>query len=123
MNIDEQYVRLLGQTVEVIVDRPLGSAHPRNSSLVYAINYGYIPGTKAEDGHEIDVYILDEARPVARYVGVIIAIIHRDDDDECKLVASRRDASVAEIQAATHFVEQYYQSTIVKDAEQARGAP
>ena len=43
--------------VNVIVDRPLGSAHPDYPDLIYPINYGYIEGTMAEDGEEEDAYI------------------------------------------------------------------
>ena len=34
---------MIGKVVKVIVDRPLGSAHPNHSDLIYSVNYGYIP--------------------------------------------------------------------------------
>ena len=37
----EQY---LGKEVSIIMDRPLGSKHPREG-FVYEVNYGYVPGT------------------------------------------------------------------------------
>ena len=36
----------IGQKVNVIVDRPLGSKHP-NHGFIYEVNYGYIPNTKS----------------------------------------------------------------------------
>ena len=48
---------MIGNTVNVIVDRPLGSIHPKNKSLVYPINYGYVNGIIAPDGEEQDAYI------------------------------------------------------------------
>ena len=32
----------LGQKVNVIIDRPLGSKHPKHG-FTYEVNYGYIP--------------------------------------------------------------------------------
>ena len=41
-----------GGTVTVVVDRPLGSAHPVYPELIYPVNYGYVPGVPAGDGEE-----------------------------------------------------------------------
>lgn len=34
----------------VTIDRPAGSVHPRFPDLVYPIDYGYVNGTKSQDG-------------------------------------------------------------------------
>lgn len=39
----------LGQKVNVIIDRPLWSKHPKHG-FVYEVNYGYIPNTISPDG-------------------------------------------------------------------------
>ena len=44
----------IGRTVEFLIDRPMGSTHPTHADIVYPINYGYVPGTMAADGHSID---------------------------------------------------------------------
>ena len=54
--------RLLGKTVQVIVDRPLGYVH---HGTPYPINYGYIPGVMAADGEEQDAYILGVHEPIS----------------------------------------------------------
>lgn len=38
----------LGKEVEVAIDRPLGTTHPK-PRFVYEVNYGYIPNTKSPD--------------------------------------------------------------------------
>jgi len=48
----------LGQTVRVVVDRPLGSVHPRWPELSYPVNSGELPGTLGGDGQPIDAYLL-----------------------------------------------------------------
>jgi len=47
--------RYLGQFVQVKIDRPLGTKHPRHG-FWYCLNYGFIPGTAAPDGEELDAY-------------------------------------------------------------------
>ena len=42
---------MIGDIVKVIVDRPLGSVHPKHKDILYPINYGYIPGVMAPDCH------------------------------------------------------------------------
>ena len=52
--------KYIGKEVNVIVDRPLGSSHPKYPDLVYLTNYGYVPNTVSGDGEELDCYILGE---------------------------------------------------------------
>jgi inorganic pyrophosphatase len=54
----------LGKTVDILIDRPLGSVHPKYPNLVYPIHYGYIPGVLGGDGEELDVYLLGVYTPV-----------------------------------------------------------
>ena len=54
---------ILGKTVTVTIDRPLGSHHPVYKKLYYPVNYGYIKGIMAPDGEEQDAYILGWTRP------------------------------------------------------------
>jgi inorganic pyrophosphatase len=40
----------IGDKVRVIVDRPIGTAHPKHPDIIYPINYGYVEGIIAPDG-------------------------------------------------------------------------
>jgi inorganic pyrophosphatase len=44
-------------TSELTIDRPKGSPHPRHPSFVYQLDYGYLAGTRSDDGDGIDVWI------------------------------------------------------------------
>jgi len=66
---------MIGSTVKVIVDRPLGTFHPKHKDIYYSVNYGYIPNVMAPDGEEQDAYILGINKPVVEFVGRVIAII------------------------------------------------
>ena len=45
---------MIGDIVKVIIDRPLGSQHPRYKETYYPINYGFVEGIMAADGKEQD---------------------------------------------------------------------
>ncbi len=105
---------MIGDIVKVIVDRPLGSYHPKHKDIYYPINYGYIEGRLAPDGEEQDAYILGVDEPVKEFVGKVIAIIHRNDDIEEKLVVAPEGIhfSAEKIMERVTFMEQYFDSEI-----------
>lgn len=106
---------IIGATVTVTVDRPLGSYHPEHKDMYYPINYGYIEGVMAPDGEEQDAYILGVNEPVGKFTGKIIAIVYRKDDIEEKwvVVPDGVTFSKEEIRRQIHFQEQYFDSEIV----------
>lgn len=106
---------IIGTTVTVTVDRPLGSYHPEYKDMYYPINYGYIEGVMAPDGEEQDAYILGVNEPVKKFTGKIIAIVRRKDDIEEKwiVVPDGVTFSKEEIRRQIHFQEQYFDSEIV----------
>ena len=105
---------MIGSVVRVIVDRPLGSFHPKHNDIYYSVNYGYIPGVLAPDGEEQDAYILGINKPVEEFVGRVIAIIHRFDDIEEKWVVAPENVSLTkdEIMKQVAFQEQYFRIEI-----------
>ncbi|HMT19415.1 MAG TPA: inorganic pyrophosphatase [Candidatus Saccharibacteria bacterium] len=105
----------LGKIVTVTIDRPLGSKHPKHE-FEYRINYGYLDGVKAPDGEDLDAYVLGEEVPLKEFKGKCIAIIHRKDDDDDKLIVCSEDKNFTddEIREATLFQEQWFQSEIVR---------
>jgi len=106
---------IIGTTVTVTVDRPLGSYHPEYKDMYYLVNYGYIEGIIAPDGEEQDAYILGVNEPVDIFTGKIIAIIDRKNDIEQKwvVVPDGMMFSKDEIRQQIHFQEQYFDSEIV----------
>lgn len=105
---------MIGKIVKVIVDRPLGSYHPKHKDIYYPINYGYIEGIIAPDGEEQDAYILGVNEPVEEFTGRIIAIIHRFDDVEEKWVVAPENIifTKEEIMQQIEFQEKYFVSEI-----------
>ena len=107
--------KYLNSVVEVVVDRKMGSKHPKHE-LFYPINYGFIKNTQAADGEELDAYILGVYKPVNVFSGKCIAIIHRLDDNEDKLIVVPEGEMYtdAEIMALVRFQERFFKSMIIR---------
>ena len=110
--MNEEY---LGQIVTVKMDRPLGTKHPKHG-FIYETNYGYIPNTISGDNEELDAYVLGEHNPLDTFTGEVIAIIHRTNDDDDKLVvmAKGHNYSDEQIRALTEFQKQWFESIIIR---------
>ena len=107
---------LIGKEVAVIIDRPLGSRHPKYPNILYLVNYGYIPNIVAGDNEYQDVYVLGVNEPLKTFRGVVIAIIHRLNDVENKLVVAPKGMNFSndEIEALVHFQEQYFKHELIR---------
>lgn len=107
--------KYLNQPVKLKIDRPLGTKHPKHN-FIYSLNYGFVPNTFAPDGEEIDAYVLGIFEPIEEFEGVCIAIIHRTNDDDDKLVVVPKGQSYndEQIKALTEFQERFFKSEIIR---------
>ena len=119
MTVDERHAQVegyLGKTVDIEIDRPIGYEHHKGAkTLLYPINYGYIPNVLGGDGEELDVYLLGVGEPVSEYECEIIAIAHRHNDVEDKLIMAPVGVTftASEMAKAIRFQEKYYDTTVV----------
>jgi len=106
----------LGKEVEITIDRPMGSKHPKYN-FIYEVNYGYIKDVIAPDGEELDAYYLGVNIPLEKAKGKVIAIIHRTDNDDDKLVVVPEgvDLSDEEISKQVDFQEKWFKSSVVRN--------
>lgn len=105
----------LKKIVTVRIDRPIGSKHPKYN-YIYPVNYGYVPNTISGDGEELDCYILGVLEPVETFEGRCIAIVHRtnDNDDKLIIVPDGKDYSDAEIEALIEFQEKFFEHILIR---------
>lgn len=105
----------LGKELNIVIDRELGSKHPEYG-FIYPVNYGYVPDTISGDGEELDCYLLGVFEPVKTYKGKCIAIVHRlnDDDDKLIVVPENKKYSDDAINALVEFQERYFEHVIVR---------
>ena len=110
------YKDFLGKKVKVVMDRPMGSKHPK-WNFIYPINYGYVPNTISGDGEELDAYIVGIFEPVEEYEGKCIAAIHRLDDDDDKLVIAPEEKiyTKQQIEALVEFQERFFEHEIIEE--------
>ena len=107
----------LNKIVTAKIDRPLGSKHSEKyPKHIYPLNYGYIPNTISGDGEELDCYILGVYEPITNFTGECIAIIHRinDNDDKLILAPEGKNFSDDAIIALTEFQERFFKIKIIR---------
>ncbi len=105
----------IAKLVTVKIDRPLGSKHPK-WDFFYPVNYGFIEGVKSADGEDLDAYVLGFFEPIEYFRGKCIAIIHRENDNEDKLIVvpEGKDYSDEAILALVEFQERYFKVKILR---------
>jgi len=105
----------LSKNVRVIMDRPLGSKHPKHG-FEYLTNYGYIPDTISGDGEELDAYVLGVDRPLTEFQGTCIAVIHRTNDDDDKLIVVPNGVNLTddEIEKMVSYQEKWFKHIIIR---------
>lgn len=108
----------IGKMLNVKIDRPFGSKHPKHG-FIYPVNYGYLPNTVSGDNEEIDCYVLGVFEPINEFYGKCIAVLHRTNDDDDKLIITDgKNYSDDAINALVEFQERYFKHIIIrKEAE------
>lgn len=105
----------LDKEVKIVIDRPLGSKHPKHN-FIYEVNYGYVEGVIAPDGEELDAYILGVNESIKKYTGICIAIAHRKDNDDDKLIVTPKGINIddKEILKLINFQEKWFDTEIIR---------
>jgi inorganic pyrophosphatase len=78
------YLDKLIDMSQLMIDRPLGSRHPRFPELIYPLDYGYLDGTTSSDGHGVDVWLGSIAPP--KLDAVLVTVDLYKCDVEIKLL-------------------------------------
>ena len=105
----------LGKMIEVEIDRQMGSSHPKHG-FIYPVYYGFVPNTVSGDEEELDCYILGVFEPVKKFKGKCIAIIHRINDNDDKLIVVPEDKNYSDdtINALVEFQERFFEHIIIR---------
>ena len=105
----------IGKIINVRIDRPMGSKHPKHG-FIYPVNYGFVPNTVSGDGEELDCYVLGVFEPIEEFTGTCIAVIHRTNDNDDKLIVVPKDENYSDdqIEALTEFQERFFKHEIIR---------
>src|SRR5512137_2080542 len=79
-----EYLDSLLRSAQIVIDRPRGSTHPRYPSYIYPLDYGYLEGTSAGDGQEIDVW--RGSLPDKKLDAIVCTVDLLKEDAEIKLL-------------------------------------
>ena len=112
------YKDFLGKKVKVVMDRPMGSKHPK-WNFIYPINYGYVPNTISGDGEELDAYIVGIFEPVEENEEKCIAAIQRLEDEDDKLVIAPEEKiyTKQQIEALVESQERFFKHEIIEEID------
>ena len=83
---------MLHKPVLVEIDRPIGYDH---NGIIYELNYGYTKRLVSPDGDYLDAYIIDDDFYSSSYFGEVIAIVHRKNDIEDKLIVGKKGQTIS----------------------------
>lgn len=87
--------RLLAER-RLVIDRPKGSAHPRFSTHIYPLDYGYLEGTTGGDGHPIDVWRGSLEQAVLTGVQLTVDLYKRDAEIKLLVGCSAEDSQIVQ---------------------------
>lgn len=115
MNILNPY-KYISQKVDVVIDRPLGSLHPKYG-FEYQVNYGYVPNTVSGDNEELDAYVLNVSEPVKQFSGICVGVVHRLDDNDDKLIVVPEGSKIddEETEKQIYFQEKWFEHILVNN--------
>ena len=101
---------MIGRLVKCEIDRPAGSAHPKDKELIYPVNYGYVKGVRGGDGDWQDIYLLGVGEPVREFEARVIGVYHRYNDCEDKWICAPEGMlfSDNEILESIDFQEKFF---------------
>ena len=105
----------IGKTVMVKIDRPMKSKHPKYG-FEYPVNYGFVPFTISGDGEELDAYVLGVDKPIDKFIGKCVAVVHRTNDNDDKLIVVPEDMVISdeETEAQIAFQEKWFKHILVR---------
>ncbi|MFA6535339.1 MAG: inorganic diphosphatase [Candidatus Babeliales bacterium] len=78
---------------EIIIERPKNTAHPKYPTFIYPVDYGFLKGTKASDGNEIDIWV--GTSEIKEINGILCTIDPIKNDLETKIVYACTDHEIS----------------------------
>jgi inorganic pyrophosphatase len=97
----EEFWRGLDQLLaehRIVVDRLRGTRHPNHPEMIYPLDYGYLKGTSAGDGAEIDVWLGSSGD--GSLTGILCTFDKIKKDAEIKLLVA---CSLEDVEAIIGF--------------------
>lgn len=81
--------------LEIVIDRPINSVHPKYPDFIYPVDYGFLKGSCASDGNEIDIWVGTSNEKVIN--GILCPVDPMKKDVETKIIYSCTNEEIAAI--------------------------
>lgn len=94
-----EYLQHLVDSSEIVIDRSKGSIHPRYPEIRYPVDYGFLKGTTAIDGGEVDIWVGSTGE--RKVVGAVGTVDLLKRDTELKILY---DCTENEIESIHQFL-------------------
>lgn len=94
------------ETRGITIDRPRATAHPAYPSIMYPLDYGFIPGTVGSDGEPVDSFVGSGDRGL---IGALLTIDYRQEKRELTFLV---DCTAVEVYTAHGFIN--YDRTLLE---------
>jgi len=91
-----QGMRKIIANCKIVIDRPIGTPHPRYPAYIYPLEYGYLDDTTASDGEGVDVWV--GSLHTRTLTGILCTFDTINRDIEIKLLAACTDEDIQIIQ-------------------------
>lgn len=83
-------------TSRIVIDRPAGTVHPKYPDLIFPLDYGYLEGTSAGDGNEIDVWSGGAGHKILVAVACTVDVLKKDTEIKLIIGCTGEDIAVIE---------------------------
>ena len=110
---NEDFWKALDELVsnsEIVIDRPRGSAHPRFSTFIYKVDYGYLKDTASMDGGGIDVWVGSGDKKIDAIMCIVDLM---KKDSEIKILVGCTEEEKLEVYK-THNETQYMKGILIR---------
>ena len=96
MEKNPEFWKLLDKLIEggeIVIDRPKGARHPEHPDIVYPLDYGYIAGTRAPDGEDVDLWLGSQPERGLKALVVTVDACKRDTEIKLLIGCTRDEAA------------------------------
>jgi inorganic pyrophosphatase len=91
----KEYLQILVDTSQIVIDRHKGSTHPRFLGKKYPVDYGFLEGTTTIDSSGIDIWLGSSNK--REVVGVLCTVDLLKRDTEVKILIGCSDEEIQQV--------------------------
>lgn len=100
----------LVKNVDIVIDRPKGTTHPRFPNFVYKVDYGYLKETTSMDGAGIDVWVGTSGKKIDAIM-CIVDLMKKDSEIKILIGCTEEEKQII---YQTHNETEYMKGILIR---------